>query len=69
MINTISTQHFVCLEKFPFGSITVLLTSQQFINILPTIELLTDLIFIGSTSHVILTSAMVVHNIEEARTA
>ena len=36
---------------------TDLLTGQQFIDLLPTIELLTDcLIFIGSLNHVILTS-------------
>ena len=36
---------------------TVLLTSQQFIDLLPAIELLTDcFIFIGSISHMILTS-------------
>ena len=35
------------------------MTGQQFIDLLPAIELLTDgLIFIGSTSHVILTSAV-----------
>ena len=36
---------------------TDLLTGQQFIDLLPAIELLTDgLIFIGSLSHLILTS-------------
>ena len=38
-------------------SITALLTGQQFIELLPAIERFTDgLIFIGSMSHVILTS-------------
>ena len=43
--------------KIPISCITVLLTGQQFIDLLPAIELLTDdLIFIGLISHVILTS-------------
>ena len=42
-------------NKIPISCITVLLT----IDLLPAVELLTDgLIFIGSTSHVILTSAV-----------
>ena len=44
-------------NKIPTSCKTDLLTSQQFIHLLPAIELLTDgLIFIGSLSHVILTS-------------
>ena len=44
-------------NKIPTSCKTDLLTGQQFINLLPAIELLTDdLIFIGSLSHVILTS-------------
>ena len=46
-------------NKIPTSCKTDLLTGQQFIDLLPAIELLTDgLIFIGSTSHVILTSAV-----------
>ena len=44
-------------KKIPTSCKTDLLTGQQFIDLLPAIELLTDgLIFIGSLSHVILTS-------------
>ena len=44
-------------NKIPTSCKTDLLTGQQFIDLLPAIELLTDgLIFIGSLSHVILTS-------------
>ena len=44
-------------NKIPTTCKTDLLTGQQFIDQLPAIELLTDgLIFIGSRSHVILTS-------------
>ena len=46
-------------NKIPTSCKTDLLTGQLFIDLLPAIELLTDgLIFIGSTSHVILTSAV-----------
>ena len=45
-------------KNIPNRCITVLLTGQQFVDLLPAIELLTEcLIFIGSTSQVILTSA------------
>ena len=41
--------------KFPLCCITVLLTGQQFIDLLPATELLTDgLIYLGSTIHIIL---------------
>ena len=41
-------------NKIPTSCKTDLLTGQQFIDLLPAIELLTDgLIFIGSLSHVI----------------
>ena len=44
-------------NKIPTSCKTDLLTGQQFIDILPAIELLIDgLIFIGSPSHVIFTS-------------
>ena len=44
-------------NKIPTSCKTNLLTGQQFIDLLPAIELLTDgLNFIGSLSHVILTS-------------
>ena len=44
-------------NKIPFSYKTVLLTGKQIIDLLPAIEMLTDcLIFIGSISHVILTS-------------
>ena len=44
-------------NKIPIGFKTVLLTGQQFIDLCPAIELLTDgLIFIGSIRNVILTS-------------
>ena len=44
-------------NKIPTSYKTDLLTGQQFIDLLPAIELLTDdLNFIGSLSHVILTS-------------
>ena len=44
-------------NKIPTSCKTDLLTGQQFIDLLPAIELLTDgLNFIGSLSHVILTS-------------
>ena len=47
-INVINTQNFDSYQKIPIRCITVLLTGQQFIDILPTIELLNDgLIFIG----------------------
>ena len=47
-INAINTQNFDSYQKIPIRCITVLLTGQQFIDILPTIELLNDgLIFIG----------------------
>ena len=43
-------------NKIPISCETVLLTGQQFIDLLPAIELLTDgIIFIGSIRHVILT--------------
>ena len=52
-------------KRIPIHCITGLLTGQQFVDLLPAIELLTDyLIFIGLTSHVILTSAVIVYNIE-----
>ena len=52
-------------KRIPIHCITGLLTGQQFVDLLPAIELLTDyLIFIGLTSHVILTSAVIVNNIE-----
>ena len=44
-------------NNIPTSCKTNLLTGQQFIDLLPAIELLTDgLNFIGSLSHVILTS-------------
>ena len=44
-------------NKIPTSCKTNLLTGQQFIDLLPTVELLTDgLIFIGSLSHLILMS-------------
>ena len=44
-------------NTIPISCKTVLLNSQRFIDLLPTIELLIDgLIFIGSISHLILTS-------------
>ena len=44
-------------NKIPICCKTVPLTGQQFIDLLPAVELLTDgLIFIGSISHAILTS-------------
>ena len=44
-------------NKIPISCKTVQLTGQQLIDLLPTIELLTDsLIFIGSVSHMIMTS-------------
>ena len=44
-------------NKIPTSCKTDLLTGQHFIDLLPAIELLTDgLIFIGSLSHMILTS-------------
>ena len=44
-------------NKIPIRCKTVPLTGQQFIDLLPAVELLTDgLIFIGSISHAILTS-------------
>ena len=44
-------------QRIPIRCITVLLAIHQFIDLLPFIKLLTDsLIFIGSTSHIILTS-------------
>ena len=57
-INTINTQHFHCKQKkIPIRCKTVLLTGQQFIDLLPAIKLLTDgPIFIGSISNGILTS-------------
>ena len=43
-------------NKIPTSCKTDLLTGQQFIDLLPAIELVADgLIFIGSISHVILT--------------
>ena len=52
-------------KRIPIHCIIGLLTSQQFVDLLPTIELLTDyLIFIGITNHVILMSAVIVNNIE-----
>ena len=58
--NTRNTQQFDCWSKTnPSRCITVVLTGQQFIDLLSAIKLLTDgLIFIGSTSHVILTSVV-----------
>ena len=54
-------------NKIPTICKTDLLTGQQFIDLLPAIELLTDgLIFIGSTSHVILTSAVFTSKAEMA---
>ena len=52
-------------KRIPIHCIIGLLTSQQFVDLLPPIELLTDyLIFIGLTNHVILMSAVIVYNIE-----
>ena len=54
-IHNILTSHY--WPKISICRITVLLTSQQFIKLLPTIKLLTNgLIFIGPISHVILMS-------------
>ena len=48
---------FTINNKISTSCKTDLLNGQQFIDLLPTIELLTDcLIFIGSLNHVILTS-------------
>ena len=47
-------------NKIPISCKTVLLTGQQFIDLLPAIKLLIDdLIFIGSKNHTIL-----MHNVE-----
>ena len=52
-------------KQIPIHCITVLLTGQQFVYLLSAFELLTEcLIFIGSTSQMILKSAVVVYNIE-----
>ena len=52
--------------KTPISCKTALLTSKQFIDLLPTIELLTDgLIFIGSISNVILTSQWLLGLLEQ----
>ena len=55
--NTINTQYLTVNNKIHSSCKTVLLTSQQFIDLLPAIQLLTDgLIFICLISHVKLTS-------------
>ena len=56
-------------KQIPIHCITVLLTGQQFVYLLSAFELLTEcLIFIGSTSQMILKSAVVVYNIEMSST-
>ena len=60
-----SSQHFGCLKNIPIRCITVLLTGQQFINLLSAIGLLTDdLISICLSSCVIMTSSVVAYNFE-----